>query len=50
MTKEQLADLVADMRAKQRFEYLYPGRYKYECMKAEQEVDEAVKNIHMGKW
>lgn len=50
MTKEQLADLVADMRAKQKFYYLWPDKYKFDCIQAESKVDEAIKKIHLGLW
>lgn len=52
MTKEQLADLVTNMRAKQKFCYLWPenNQFKFECAKAEQEVDEALRKICLGLW
>lgn len=52
MTKEQLADLVTNMRAKQKFCYLWPknNQFKLECAKAEQEVDEALRKIYLGLW
>ena len=52
MTKEQLADLVTNMRAKQKFSYLWPknNQDKLECAKAEQEVDEALRKIYLGLW
>lgn len=50
MTKEQFCDLVAEMRAQQKFAYLWPDKYKASCILAEQKVDEAIKNIHVGKW
>lgn len=50
MTKEQLADLVADMRAKQNFFKAFGEKYKAACVMAERQVDEAVRNILLGKW
>lgn len=52
MTKEQLADLVSDMRAKQKFERLWPKNadYRFKACEAEHKVDEAVRNIFLGKW
>ena len=49
MTKEQFADMVADMRAKQNFRKLFGDKYKASCVMAERDVDEAVRNILMGK-
>lgn len=50
MTKEQLADLGAKMRAQQKFAHLWPKKYAFTCAKAEHEFDEAIKNIFLGKW
>lgn len=45
MTAKQLADLGMKMRALQKFAYLWPKTYAFECAKAEQEFDEACREI-----
>lgn len=49
MTREQFADLVAKMRANQKFYALYGDKYKWECIHAENEVDDMLKRIYKGE-
>lgn len=48
MNVQQLADLGMKMRALQKFAYLWPKKYSFECMKAEQEFDAECKKIFFG--
>lgn len=47
MNVKQLADLGMKMRALQKFAHLWPKRYTFDCMKAEQEFDEECRKIYL---
>lgn len=49
MNVKQLADLGMKMRALQKFAHLWPKTYAFECAKAEQEFDEACKEIFINE-
>lgn len=48
MTKEQLADMVAEMRGLQNLAKLWPDKYKFQCIRQEEIVDLEIKKIRSG--
>lgn len=50
MKAEDFINLVAEMRANQKFAHLYPWKYKNDAIESEHKVDDFLKrHIHAGE-